>query len=116
MIRECKKHGNTDHYVRSRTTGNSKKIECKKCVASYHKERRNRNKKILVEEAGGKCSECGYNKSLHALHFHHIDKTNKIRGIAEFRNRSIDRMREEAKKCALLCANCHIEEHYGSID
>ena len=32
-------------------------------------------KKWAVEEKGGKCSICGYNKCIEALEFHHLDPT-----------------------------------------
>ena len=37
---------------------------------------------MLVEEAGGKCQKCGYNKSIWALSFHHNDPTEKDFGLS----------------------------------
>ena len=69
-------------------------------------------KKMLVEEAGGKCQKCGYNKSIWALSFHHNDPAEKDFGLSTGGvSRDIDFLRQEAKKCTLLCANCHAEEH-----
>jgi hypothetical protein len=69
---------------------------------------------MLIEEAGGRCTLCGYDRSPAALHFHHRDPSQKafslgVRGIT----RGIDRLREEAAKCVLLCANCHAEVEAG---
>lgn len=116
MIKYCDKHGEVKHYVRQRKDRNKPTIECSKCVLEYRNQRRRRNKLVLVKEFGGKCSICGYNKSLAALHFHHLDKNTKTKGIAEFRNKSIIHMRKEAQKCVLLCANCHFELEYASFD
>ena len=74
--------------------------------------RRKAVKHTLVQEHGGKCEKCGYNKCEAALQFHHLDPTKKefglsVRGL----NRDIDILRKEAEKCILLCANCHAEEH-----
>jgi hypothetical protein len=74
-------------------------------------------KEILVAEAGGKCASCGYARHPAALQFHHLDPATKsfglgVRGIT----RSIARLREEAAKCVLLCANCHAEVEVGAIE
>lgn len=69
-------------------------------------------KQELVTLAGGCCSRCGYNRSISALDFHHInnDKEGTIANLMTF---SPDKAREEARKCLLLCANCHREHHAG---
>lgn len=67
---------------------------------------------MLIQEAGGKCQKCGYNKCERALGFHHIDPKEKDFGLsAQSLSRDIDILRQEMKKCILLCANCHAEEH-----
>ena len=59
----------------------------------------------LKREMGGRCSQCGYNKHLVVLHFHHV--INKLANVSELK--SFKKIREEAKKCILLCPNCHME-------
>ena len=67
-----------------------------------------------VEYKGGKCLVCGYNKSVRALQFHHLDPTQKDFGIgAKGYTRSIEKTKEEVDKCILVCANCHREIHNG---
>lgn len=57
---------------------------------------------------------CGYNKSFRALHFHHKDPSKKDDDINSLVSRGqITQAREEAKKCVLVCANCHAEIHEG---
>ena len=75
---------------------------------AYMKKRRQRIKKTLVDEAGGKCIRCGYDKCIAALEFHHRNPDEK-----EFRltDRAMDKLRAEASKCDLLCANCHRIAH-----
>ena len=73
-----------------------------------------RNIKIeLVELLGGKCCKCGYDKSTYALDFHHKNPEEKDYSISLKMNKgvNIDILKEEAKKCILLCANCHRELH-----
>jgi hypothetical protein len=67
-------------------------------------------KAILVAEAGGGCSRCGYARSVAALHFHHVDPRTKAFSLSFAGvTRSIAAARKEAAKCVLLCANCHAE-------
>lgn len=93
------------------------KWRCRKC-SSESVIRRVKNKKtILVKMFGGKCKVCGYNKYQGALQFHHINPKEKSFGIAQkYQSYSLERLVEEANKCILVCANCHIElEHYDPI-
>ena len=75
-----------------------------------------RVKAILVKEAGGICHLCGYSRSMRALHFHHLDPGEKRLEInAGGAGVSLERLREEAKKCVLLCSNCHAEVEHGLV-
>lgn len=81
-----------------------------------HVSRGGRVKQILVAEAGGRCRICGYDRSPVALHFHHLDPAGKAFGLASLgSSRGIEAMRDEAGKCALLCANCHAEVEAGIV-
>lgn len=61
---------------------------------------------------GGKCGRCNYNRSIHALHFHHVDSTEK-RSWRKDGKVSIAEVRTHPERFELLCANCHAEEHLG---
>lgn len=76
----------------------------------YVKTHRVRRKLLLIQEAGGRCVRCGYDNSPRALQFHHRDPATKLFSLSSG-IRALETMREEAKKCDLLCANCHAEEH-----
>lgn len=107
---ECPKHGLT-RFVAVRSES---RLRCAKCRAEAVSRRRRKVKDILVAEAGGKCVLCGYSRHSAALQFHHRDPSTKafglgVRGIT----RSLARLREEALKCDLLCANCHAEVEAG---
>jgi hypothetical protein len=71
---------------------------------------------MLVEEAGGCCAVCGYDRCIVNLTFHHIDPTAKSFPMTMAIGRSIDTFRREAKKCVLVCANCHGEIEAGEIE
>lgn len=62
----------------------------------------------LKIENGGKCTECGFDKEVRILQFHHL--RDKKFNLSQYR-RPLEQMREEAKKCILLCPNCHAKEH-----
>ena len=80
-----------------------------------HGAERRRRKQYLVEMLGGKCVKCGYDQSVKALSFHHKKPQKKNFDISNNGNlmRSWEEVIEEAKKCELLCLNCHAELHNG---
>jgi hypothetical protein len=68
----------------------------------------------LIEAAGGRCVLCGYDRHPSALHFHHLDPTQKRYTLSRAgHTRNFAEALEEAKKCVLLCANCHAEVERG---
>lgn len=69
------------------------------------------NKFKLIDMFGGKCQWCGYNKSRAALQFHHYEDNKDFAISFNGQTRSFDKLLEEAKKCILICANCHAEHH-----
>lgn len=109
-VRECRTHGLTT-FVR---TGSGGHYRCKRCRSEHVTRRRRRVKAALIAEAGGACVLCGYDRYPGALQFHHVDPMTKTfalstRGVA----RSLEKAREEARKCVLVCANCHAEVEGG---
>ncbi len=77
-------------------------------------QQRGRERKLeLIRQKGTKCQRCGYEKNYAALEFHHPIPHEKefqldTRALS---NRKWELVLKEAKKCILLCANCHTEEH-----
>lgn len=113
LQRECERHG-WGPFVRVGALGH---YRCARCNSEGVSERRRRLKEILVAEAGGCCAVCGFDAYVGALHFHHRDPSTKAfevsgRGIT----RSLQRLRLEAAKCVLLCANCHAMAEAGMLD
>jgi hypothetical protein len=109
MMRTCPHHGRVLFRLDARGT-----YRCPLCSQERVADRRRRVKLVLVEEAGGRCIECGYGVCPGALHFHHVEPRTKSFALShEGVTRSLERAREEARKCVLLCANCHAEVEAG---
>jgi hypothetical protein len=105
----CKRHGHTEFALEGRGY-----YRCARCRVEAVSKRRRMVKQKLVTEAGGRCAICGYGRCLQALHFHHLDASTKVFQLAyQGHSRSLERSRQEASKCILLCANCHAEVEAG---
>ena len=105
----CRRHGRTTFVLEGRGS-----YRCRQCRVEHVARRRRKIKRLLVEEAGGKCLLCGYNRHLEALQFHHLEPGEKLFHLGQGgQSRSLARCRAEARKCALLCANCHAEVEAG---
>jgi transposase len=103
---QCKRHGMTPFVLRK----DERTYRCKQCRSEAVSRRRRKLKAMLVEEAGGRCTLCGYDRCIAALQFHHLDPSTKSFGVS--RNgvtRRLDLLRDEIAKCVLLCGNCHTE-------
>jgi hypothetical protein len=78
------------------------------------RQRRKEAKEWLLGLIGDKCSRCGENHPA-CLDFHHVTGEKKFNialklGTLMFTQR--EQLLEEAKKCEILCANCHRKEHF----
>jgi transposase len=110
-LMNCPRHGETLFWLETRGI-----YRCLRCRSEAVARRRRKLKEILVAEAGGHCSMCGYDRYIGALQFHHRDGTAKEFGLADRGlTRSLDAVRAEASKCLLLCANCHSEVEGGIV-
>lgn len=111
IIKECKHHGKTEYILEPSRDA----YRCKKCRSHNVSKRRKNIKSKLVEYFGGECTVCGYNKCVGALEFHHKNPKDKRFALGcSGLTRSFKKALEEAKKCILVCANCHREIEYNS--
>jgi len=105
----CIHHGETEFFLEGRGY-----YRCKRCRSDAVTRRRRKVKEILVAEAGGRCSICGYSACIGALEFHHVDPSKKRLGVSYGGlAHALETLRAEAAKCMLLCANCHAEVENG---
>ena len=111
----------------SNLTGNQTKFCSNKCKQKntykssntyiYQTLRYLERKYQLIHEKGGGCERCGYSKNIAVLEFHHKNERTKDFPIdaRHLSNFSWEKLQEEAKKCEVLCANCHREHHYPEM-
>jgi transcription elongation factor Elf1 len=109
IYRECKYHGLVKFYGYKNKKG-FVCYHCYECNKEDVSNRRRELKRLAIEYKGGKCCRCGYNKSVRALHFHHLDPKEKDFGIGlDGHVHSWEELKKELDKCILVCANCHAE-------
>ena len=107
ITKNCKHHGEAKFILENRGY-----YRCTKCRMDAVSRKRKKLKQDLVEYKGGKCEKCGYKKCVAAMDFHHIDPTKKDFGLSKNgHTQSWEKLKKEADKCLLLCANCHRELH-----
>lgn len=64
-----------------------------------------------IDYLGGKCMRCGGVFPRCVYDFHHRDPATKIDSISNLLGKP-KMLKEELKKCDLLCANCHRIRHF----
>ncbi len=94
---------------------------CKGCYSNgWHnsakkQKQKGMDKKLQLLKMLGevKCSVCGYHKNLACLSFHHKTPSEKEFSLDQRKccMYSMERLITEAKKCQVLCMNCHTEYH-----
>ena len=110
-LRVCPRHG----LVAFRYYKSSGRWRCKRCVGEAVTRRHRKVRALLLEEAGGRCAICGYDRCTLNLHFHHVDPATKAFAVNAMKGKSLAAFRAEARKCVLLCANCHGEVEAGLV-
>lgn len=129
-MKKCGKCGETkarSEFHKNRTKKDGLRNMCKDCSTGYQRQyykrkpkkynQHNRRNYLRNKEFVDRyrrlciCKECGESK-WYVLDFHHIkDKDTEVSTLV--RNQaSIERIKNEIRKCEVLCANCHREKHY----
>jgi len=81
-----------------------------------HKKERNkkwrqkRNEFVQSIKLKSSCAMCGWKEHPEVLHWHHVNRKDKKGRVVQ--QNSWKQLKEEMKKCILLCPNCHYWLHY----
>lgn len=110
--KECRVESKPKISVEERKEVDKRNYENKKKQTVYY---RKQIKLKALEYKGGSCQSCEYNKCINALEFHHIDPSKKDFAISKTA-KAWEKMKTELGKCVLLCANCHREIHFGTLE
>ena len=99
---------------------------CRDCTGNrikrWYKDNRNKRQEAAnkrnqdrrddcVAQLGGKCLDCSGEFHRSVYDFHHRDPAGKVDAISNLLS-APDKLKEELKKCDLLCANCHRIRHF----
>lgn len=108
----CGRCGRNFKYSRANRQGHTKTL-CNSCHVNV---RRFHLKEKAIKYKGGKCINCGYNRCIGALEFHHLQPTKKNFQISGNHARSWEVLKTELDKTILVCANCRREIEAGLLD
>lgn len=106
----CSTHG--DLFVKKyQRKGGSSRYRCLQCEADKKREKRRLLKQRCIDYLGGCCYNCGYDRCMSALEFHHVNPDEKDFAMCDQDGKSFEDLKPELDKCVLLCSNCHREVH-----
>lgn len=101
----CKSRGHYKNSIQGNSMHRQKRVSLERKI-------------FFIKQLGGGCSNCGYNKNLSAMEFHHKDPSTKDFPLdaRRFGNNSMKTLEIEVNKCELLCSNCHREHHHPQLE
>lgn len=116
-MRKCRMCGEVKDLSYFANAGKINGVEYKRhlCLTCYSISKKPRKEKVkndFIEwKKTLKCNRCGFD-DYRALQFHHFDeKSHNISNMVKS-GFVLKKIQEEAKKCEVLCANCHQIHHY----
>ena len=77
----------------------------------YHKKLRARKDSYIINKTGGICELCKDHWPSDVFCFHHLIPEEKEFNLNVRNWADLNKALEEAKKCVILCMNCHALEH-----
>ena len=95
---------NTERHRRWRQQTPRKQKSNIAAMAAFRQQRREFVDSLKLAQG---CVDCGFSAHPAALHFDHIDSTQKSGHISRLYTARMDRLMAEIAKCEVVCANCH---------
>jgi hypothetical protein len=87
---------------------------CGPCEKARWRQQERDERAKLRAAFGGQCEKCGYDRCTSALHFHHLDRSEKYVWNPQGKGgTSVREIKAHPERFQLLCSNCHIETHQG---
>jgi hypothetical protein len=130
----CGQTKNVDEFGWSSRTKDQRQFWCKTCftenskahykerdlkeaLAAYTRQRKNRIFRLLDHlKACNPCQFCGEGHPC-SLDFHHLDPLSKEGLVSQYASRkNYTKAIAEARKCAVICRNCHSKVHTGLLN
>lgn len=75
---------------------------------NYSKKRAAEIRDIVISAKNIPCADCGRTHPYYVMDFDHVRGNKKFNlSVAASKTRSIKSVKEEIKKCDVVCANCH---------
>jgi len=92
--------------------------QCKSCTYAVQKKRRDYMLELVKRYKMKKgCEECGYKGHFAALHLDHLDPSKKYLAVSSMQTHTISKVKNEIRKCRVLCANCHaVHTHFQMLN
>ena len=75
------------------------------------RKRRTKKTQAAVDIHGDKCADCGQTFPICCYDFHHVEPKEREVGRMVHKDMKLNLILEEARKCVLLCSNCHRIRH-----
>ena len=128
---KCKEEKNYSEFCKQTRAKDGHQPACKNCMNIAYNVSRNKKKEHYknIQKSRVRLNRAKVNKWKHehgckickendasCLDLHHLDLSVKEDHPSDILARSINAFFEEAKKCVILCANCHRKLHAGKIN
>tara|TARA_Y100000034_G_scaffold136607_1_gene214109 strand:- start:2788 stop:3162 length:375 start_codon:yes stop_codon:yes gene_type:complete len=111
----CRKEKPVDDFEVANTVGGKvyRRLKCKQCYFDVKRNYVSKKRQWLDSyKKTQKCRSCG-NDDFRVLEFHHKIKNKKEHSVSNMvKTCGIDKIKQEIKKCDILCANCHRILHW----
>lgn len=122
VCRICRKKQNITSFYKHSETKDGRYSRCRTChfkimqfwrkrntkkVNELNKRSRDKRQQWINSIKNSPCMDCGKQYPPYIMQFDHRDRSQKVCTI--YAAQSIKRIKEEIKKCDLVCANCHCE-------